>query len=224
MFLAMGTIERLFAQGPADTKTELQIFCLFRSSAENTLHGSLVEIDERLHGLLGQIRKPEILGGEFGEMIVLTPPQGTLGAKRVLMIGLGDSASFAPARMYLVGKIAMREANRLGVAYPFFAPTVLDGGVSNFSTGMWRSRLRAGFVMGWRVRRCWERRVRAGGLRLSALLFWPARRMSRIRRLGLIALWGSELYRRRDVGGLNFCRRWLGRREGRCGSRGRGCR
>jgi Cytosol aminopeptidase family, N-terminal domain len=125
----------VLAQGPAEAKTELQIFCLFRSSAENALHGSLVEIDEKLHGLLGQIRKPELFGGELGETIVLTPPQGTLGATRVLIIGLGDSANLTPARMYLVGKIAMREANRLGVAHPFFAPTVLDGGVSNFSTG-----------------------------------------------------------------------------------------
>ena len=127
-------VVKVLVQSPADTVTDLQVFCLFRSSAENTLHGSLVEIDEKLHGLLGQIRKPELFGGEFGETMVLTPPPGTLGAKRVLIIGLGDSAGFTPARMYLVGKIAWREANRLGVAHPFFAPAVLDGGVTGFST------------------------------------------------------------------------------------------
>jgi hypothetical protein len=125
---------KVLVQSPADTVTDLQIFCLFRSSAKNTLHGSLVEIDGKLHGLLGQIRKPELFGGEFGETMVLTPAPGTLGAKRVLIIGLGDSAGFTPARMYLVGKIAWREANRLGVAHPFFAPAVLDGGVTGFST------------------------------------------------------------------------------------------
>jgi hypothetical protein len=36
--------------------------------------------------------------------------------------------------MYLVGKIALREANRLGIAHPYFAPTILDGGVTTFST------------------------------------------------------------------------------------------
>lgn len=122
-------------QSPAETKTELQIFCLFRSTPENGLHGSLIEIDEKLHGLLRQVRKPGLFGGELGETILLTPGEGTLGAKRVLIIGLGDSGTFRPERMYLAGKIAWREANRLGVAHPFFAPTILDGGVSGFGTG-----------------------------------------------------------------------------------------
>ena len=126
---------KVLVQSPAETKTELQIFCLFRSAPENTLHGSLVEINDKLHGLLDQIRKPGLFGGELGETILLTPPVGTLAAKRVLIIGLGDSATFTPERMYLVSKIALREANRLGVAHPFFGPTILDGGVTKFATG-----------------------------------------------------------------------------------------
>jgi len=122
-------------QSPAETITDLQIFCLFRSSPENTLHGSLLETNQKLYGLLDQIRKRGLFGGEFGETILLTPPEGTLGSKKVLIIGLGDSATFTPERMYLVGKIALREANRLGVAHPFFAPTILDGGVTKYSPG-----------------------------------------------------------------------------------------
>jgi hypothetical protein len=125
----------VLAQSPADTKTDLQIFCLFRSSPENQLHGSLTEIDAKLHGLLTQVRQPGLFGGELGETMLLTPPPGSIGAKKVLIIGLGDSSTFAPERMYLAGKIAFREANRLGIAHPFFAPTVLDGGVSGFPTG-----------------------------------------------------------------------------------------
>ena len=125
----------VLAQSPADTRTDLQIFCLFRSSPENQLHGSLIEIDEKLHGLLTRIRTAGLFGGEPGETLLLTPPSGSLAAKRVLIIGLGDSSTFAPDRMYLAGKIALREATRLGVAHPFFAPTVLDGGVTGFPTG-----------------------------------------------------------------------------------------
>jgi hypothetical protein len=66
--------------------------------------------------------------------MLLIPPAGTVAARKVPLIGLGDSASFTPARMYLVGKIALREANRLSVAHPFFAPTVLDGGVTQYTT------------------------------------------------------------------------------------------
>jgi hypothetical protein len=112
----------VLAQSPADTKTDLQIFCLFRSSPDNSLHGSLTEINERLDGLLDQLRIPALFNGDLGETILLTPPAGTVAAKKVLIIGLGDSSSFTPVRMYLVGKIALREANRLGIAHPFFAP------------------------------------------------------------------------------------------------------
>ena len=136
---------KVLMQSPADTQTDLQIFCLFRSSPENVLHGSLIETNGKLHGLLDAIRKPGLFGGELGETLLLTPPEGMLGAKRVLIIGLGDSATFTPERMYLIGKIALREANRLGVAHPFFAPTVLDGGVAKFSTGQVSEQAVRGF-------------------------------------------------------------------------------
>jgi hypothetical protein len=126
---------KVLMQSPADTQTELQIICLFRSSPENALHGSLIETNEKLHGLLDAIRKPGLFDGELGETLLLTPPAGTLGAKRLLIIGLGDSATFTPQTMVGVGKIALREADRLGIAHPFFAATVLDGGVTKYSTG-----------------------------------------------------------------------------------------
>jgi hypothetical protein len=124
----------MLVQSPAETRTDLQIFCLFRSSPMNPLHGSLIEINEKLHGLLDQLRTHGLFNGDLGETILLTPPAGTVAAKKLLIIGLGDSSSFTPARMYLVGKIALREANRLGIAHPYFAPTILDGGVTTFST------------------------------------------------------------------------------------------
>ena len=51
----------VLVQSPADTQTALQVICLFQSDPANTLHGSLTEINEKLGGLLDQIRKP----GEF---------------------------------------------------------------------------------------------------------------------------------------------------------------
>jgi hypothetical protein len=42
----------LLVQSPAETKTDLQIFSLLRSSPMNLLHGSFIEINEKLHGLL----------------------------------------------------------------------------------------------------------------------------------------------------------------------------
>jgi Cytosol aminopeptidase family, N-terminal domain len=135
---------RILVQSPADTEADLQIICLFRSDNSNTLHGSLIETNEKLKGLLDRIRKPSLFGGELGETLLLQPT-GSLTAKRVLMVGLGDSQTFTPERMELVGAIAYREASRLGVAHPFFAPTILDGGVTKFTTGQVSEQVIGGF-------------------------------------------------------------------------------
>jgi len=126
---------RILVQSPADTKTDLQVICLFRSSPENTLHGALTEIDQKLRGLLDALRRPEQFRGDLGETLVIVPSLGGLPAKKLLIIGLGDSQTFTPERMETVGAIFYREANRMGVAHPYFAPTVLDGGVTGFPTG-----------------------------------------------------------------------------------------
>jgi hypothetical protein len=125
----------VLAQSPAETSTELQAICLFRSSPANVLRGSLDEINGKLNGLLARLRATDLFRGDLGETLVIAPPAGTLAARRLLIIGLGDSESFTPQRMELVGEILYNEARRMGIAQPFFAPTILDGGVNRFTTG-----------------------------------------------------------------------------------------
>jgi hypothetical protein len=133
-------------KSPADTDTELQAICLFRSERSNALHGSLVEINEKLGGLLEHIRTPSQFGGELGETLLIAPRAGSLSARRILIVGLGDSRTFTPARMNLVGEIVFDEANRLRVKHPFFAPTILDGGVTGFNTGEVAEQFMRGFL------------------------------------------------------------------------------
>ncbi len=137
---------RVLAQSPAETDTDLQIICLFESVPENTLHGSLAEMNGKLKGLFDQIRKPDLFRGGLGETIVIVPPAGSLAARKLLIIGLGDSQTFSPERMDLIGSIAYRESNRLGISHPFFAPTILDGGVSKYTTGQVSEKFVAGFL------------------------------------------------------------------------------
>jgi hypothetical protein len=139
---------RVLIQSPVETVTELQIICLFESTPENVLQGALEEVNERTHGLLDQIRKPTLFRGELGETLLIKPPAGSLNAKRMLIIGLGDSRTFTPQRMDLVGSIVYREANRLGIAHPYFAPTILDGGVSKYTTGEASEKFIVGFLRG----------------------------------------------------------------------------
>jgi hypothetical protein len=143
----------VLVKGPADTDTELQIICLFRSDPSNTLHGSLIEMNRKLDGLLDSIRKPTRFTGELGETLLIKPGSGTLSARRLLIIGLGDSQTFTPIRMNLVGAIVFGEASRLRVKNPFFAPTVLDGGVSGFSTGEVAEQFMTGFLRAREVQR-----------------------------------------------------------------------
>jgi hypothetical protein len=150
---------RILVQSPAETDTELQIICLFRSEPSNTLHGSLVETNEKLKGLLDRIRTPALFRGELGETMLVDPPAGSLAAKRLLIIGLGEAQTFLPERMELVGSIVYREANRLGVRHPFFAPTVIDGGVSGFNTGAVAGQVVSGFLRAART----EKIVRDAG-------------------------------------------------------------
>ena len=137
---------QILVQSPAETQTDLQVICLFRSSPVDTLHGSLTELNEKLKGLLDRVRKPDLFRGELGETLLLAPTAGSIGAKKLLIIGLDDSQTFSPQRMQLVGEILYVEASRLGVGHPFFAPTILDGGVSKFTTGEVAEQVIAGFL------------------------------------------------------------------------------
>jgi hypothetical protein len=137
---------RILVQSPADTVTDLQAICLFQSSPVNTLHGSLIETNQKLHGLLDRIRQPDLFRGEFGETLLIAAPNPGAAARKLLTVGLGDSQTFTPARMQLIGEILYREASRLGVAHPFFAPTILDGGVAKFTTGDVAEQVVTGFL------------------------------------------------------------------------------
>ena len=48
--------------------------------------------------------------------------------------------------MQLVGEILYTEAGRLDVAHPFFAPTILDGGITKFTTGQISEQVITGFL------------------------------------------------------------------------------
>jgi hypothetical protein len=133
-------------QSPSETATELQIICVFESNEQNSLRGALAEINDRLHGLLDQIRQPTLFRGELGETQLIEPRGGSINAKRLLLVGLGDRTTFTPNRMELIGAIVYRESSRLGIAHPYFAPTVIDGGVTKFSTG----EVAESFIVGFR--------------------------------------------------------------------------
>lgn len=141
----------VLASSPVVTDTELQVICLFRSSPRNKFSGALALADTALKGLLTKVRGPGRFEGQLGETLVVTPPPGTMAARHVMLVGLGDTATFSPLQMRLVGKTVVREADRLGVTHPFFAPTVKDGGVGRFTTGEIAAQFVAGAMEAYRM-------------------------------------------------------------------------
>jgi Cytosol aminopeptidase family, N-terminal domain len=133
-------------ESPALTKTDLQAICLFQSDPANLLKGSLAEIDQHLGGLLTRLRKDSLFRGTLGETLLIVPKAGTIPARRLLLIGLGDRESFTPDREQLVGFIFFEEAERLGTSHPYFAPTVLDGGKTGVDTGDVAREFLSGFL------------------------------------------------------------------------------
>ena len=138
----------VLVQGPTEAPGDLQVICLFASVPDNKLLASLATMDQQLSGLLTTVRTPALFRGDLGETMLLTPKPGVIAAKRLLIVGLGDRTTFTAHREELVGEIVYAESERLGIAAPTFAPTVIDGGFTGTDTGTIGAEFITGFLRG----------------------------------------------------------------------------
>src|SRR6266446_367072 len=99
-------------EGPYTADVPLQVVCYFKYTAEGAkrMSGAPVELDKQLGGVIGSLRERGEFGGDQLETILITPPKGSIKAKALLLIGLGDEASLSLDKMERVGKTALREA------------------------------------------------------------------------------------------------------------------
>jgi hypothetical protein len=123
-------------QGPYDADVPLQVVCYFKhKQAGDTTLGAAVELDRKLGGVIASLRNRGEFAGDDLETLLLTPPEGTIKPKALLIIGLGDEESLSLERLERVGRVALREATRLGAKRVAFAPLIRDQGNSRFATG-----------------------------------------------------------------------------------------
>ncbi|WP_422928090.1 M17 family peptidase N-terminal domain-containing protein [Singulisphaera sp. PoT] len=136
-------------QGPYDADVPLQVVCYFRHTAESDsrMKGAPVELDRRLGGLIGSLRASGEFSGDSLETILIDAPEGTIKAKRLLLIGIGDEASLSLERMEKVGRIALREAARLGAKKVAFAPLIRDQGNTAIATGAVENAVTRGVLL-----------------------------------------------------------------------------
>ncbi len=126
-------------QGPSAAKAELQVACVFEYTEGDIFNppalpanlNGMVHLDDALKGIITELRKSGKFTGHSLETLLITPPQGTLAAKKLLLIGLGNRNTFTSDLMISVGSVAMREALRLGVSDYSFASDIKDAGIDS---------------------------------------------------------------------------------------------
>lgn len=127
-------------QGPSTEITPLQIACVFEYTEGDIFNSppalpeavnGMVHLDKSLYGIITELRKSGKFAGHSLETLLITPPSGTIGAKKLLLIGLGDRNKFTPELMKQVASVGMEEALRLGVTKYAFATDLKDAGIDS---------------------------------------------------------------------------------------------
>jgi hypothetical protein len=149
-------------EGPSTADVPLQVVCYFRYTKEGVkrMQGAPVELDKNLGGVIGALRDRGEFQGDELETALIVPPEGSVKAKALLLIGLGDEAKLSLDTMERVGKVALREAARLGATKVAFAPLIRDQGNDVFKTGDTETAVVRGMLLAYDT----ERRLQKQGL------------------------------------------------------------
>jgi len=146
-------------QGPSAQISELQIACVFEYTEGDIFNSppalpaavnGMVHLDHDMKGIVTELRKSGKFLGHAYETILISPPKGTIGGKKLLLIGLGDRNKFDASMMTSVGGVAMSEALRLGVTNFSFASDLKDAGIDS-PTALVASNVVKGAFMAYRT-------------------------------------------------------------------------
>src|ERR1700682_805828 len=124
-------------EGPYTADVPLQVVCYFNYTAERAkrMSGAPVELDKRLGGVIASLRERGEFRADQLETLLITPPKDSIKAKALLLVGLGDEDALSLKVLEGVGRVALREAARLGVRRVAFAPLIRDQGNTKVGTG-----------------------------------------------------------------------------------------
>lgn len=127
-------------QSPSAEETPLQIVCLFEYTAGDlttsppalpSAANGMVHVDGALKGMITELRKSGKFAGHALETLLIITPPGSMPARRLLLIGLGNRNDFNPAIMTDVGRVGMRQALLLGVRSYAHASDLKDAGIDS---------------------------------------------------------------------------------------------
>jgi hypothetical protein len=157
----LGVKIKVRMEGPYTAETPLQVVCFFKYTPEGVkkMSGAPVELDKELRGVIGSLRERGEFAAEPLETILITPPQGTIKANALLLIGLGAENGLSQELLEGVGRTALREAARLGINRVAFAPLIRDQRSSKFGTGEVETAVVRGMLLAYDT----ERRLQKAG-------------------------------------------------------------
>jgi hypothetical protein len=149
-------------EGPYTADVPLQVVCYFKYTPEGAkrMSGAPVELDKQLGGVIASLRARGEFGGDQLETILITPPKDSIKAKALLLVGLGDEDALSLKLLEGVGRVALREAARLGVSRVAFAPLIRDQGNTKIGTGEVERAVVRGMLLAYDT----EKRLQKEGL------------------------------------------------------------
>lgn len=122
--------------GPYAQDSDLQIICAFKhKEAGDAYIGAMKDFDAKVGGLLSALRNRGEFTGELGEIFLFTPPAGSIPAKQLMVIGLGEEKNLSLETLRVIGKIAAREAVHLKASRLAWAPVIRDQGNNTIEVG-----------------------------------------------------------------------------------------
>jgi hypothetical protein len=122
--------------GPVTQTTDLQIICVLKHDPSGDKYiEAMADFNDKLGGLLSNLRERGEFVGEAGETLLFTPPSNSITPKQVLLIGVGKESELTVEKLKLAGKIAARQAVSVRAAHVSFAPTLRDQGSSRIDVG-----------------------------------------------------------------------------------------
>ncbi len=117
---------------PADADVDLSFACMFEHEVDgSTMAGGLLHLDNALGGVLATMRTQGLFRARDMESLHIPAPPAAVRARALMVIGMGDPATFTRERMERAGWVAASEAVRLGARSVAFAPNLMDAGLKN---------------------------------------------------------------------------------------------
>jgi hypothetical protein len=149
-------------EGPYTADVALQVVCYFKytDAGAKRMSGAPVELYKRLGGVISALRSRGEFQGDRMETLVLTPKPGSIKAKALLLVGLGDEDQLSLDTLEQVGRAALREAHLLHATKVGFAPLLRDQGNKSLGVGPVETAVVRGMLLAYDT----DRRLQAEGL------------------------------------------------------------